>query len=678
MNNTSNPKPIRILYMEDDPGLAHLFQRKLKRAGYLVDIARNGAEGLAMYHSGDYDVLAIDQTMPVHNGLEVIHILGSQGSLPPTVMVTGTGNEQTAVEAMKLGANDYIVKDVDGGYLDLLPTVVERVLRQQRLVEEKQQAEQALHRRAAELEALVQVSAALRTAQTVKEILSIVLEQTTTGIIPNTSGAIFLVEPQTSDILSQVTYPPNRYPLSMRRHLGQDIIGHVAATGEVHISESLVDDPLVYGLPEEAHPLDAMGGSIVLPLRTQERNIGVMNIVLHEQRPFTVEEVQLLTAIADITANALHRALVVESLEAEITARTVEIRAEREKSETILRSVGDAIVMTNLEGEIQYVNAAFTALTGYTATEILGRRGTSLIKEQTPDSLWRSLQLALSQSKILQEEATIQRKDGRTYDAALTIAPMQDADGRLVGYVFSHRDISRLKDLDRARYQFITNVSHQLRTPMTTLQLSLYLMQKKKRPGQDDQHLQAMEKEVTRLIHLIEDILEITTLDSGQAITTQEPISLSAAIDDVLTHFQSWAEESGLMLSAMPIPSDLPVVKGDQARLIQALAELVENGIIFTPAGGQVSIEVEAVERERQLWVTISVQDTGPGLSPDEQEKVFERFFRGKLAESGHIAGAGLGLSIAHEILRAHGGQVTVESEVGKGSTFKIWLLADG
>jgi signal transduction histidine kinase len=144
---------IRILYMEDDPGLARLFQKKIRRAGYTVDIARDGREGLEMYSSGQYDVVVTDQSMPGHNGLEVIEIMSSQGALPPTIMITGTGNEQIAVEAMKLGASDYMVKDVEGGYLDLLPTVIERVLHQQRLIVEKQQAEQALREHAAKLEA---------------------------------------------------------------------------------------------------------------------------------------------------------------------------------------------------------------------------------------------------------------------------------------------------------------------------------------------------------------------------------------------------------------------------------------------------------------------------------------------------------------------------------------------
>ncbi len=140
----SKSEPIRILYMEDNPGLARLFRKRLERAGYVVEVAYDGEEGLTMYESGCYDVLAVDQVMPVHEGLEVIRILASRGPLPPIIMVTGTGSEEIAVEAMKLGASDYIVKDVDGGYLDLLPTVIEQALSKHRLAEERQQAEKAL------------------------------------------------------------------------------------------------------------------------------------------------------------------------------------------------------------------------------------------------------------------------------------------------------------------------------------------------------------------------------------------------------------------------------------------------------------------------------------------------------------------------------------------------------
>jgi two-component system sensor histidine kinase/response regulator len=144
---------VRVLYMEDDMGLARLLKKRLEREGYSVAIARDGGEGLSMFAAAPYDVVAVDQNMPVHDGLEVIRILAARGPLPPVIMVTGAGNEKIAVEALKMGARDYIVKDVDGGYLDLLPPVIDRVIYQHRLAEEKQQADEALRQYAAELKA---------------------------------------------------------------------------------------------------------------------------------------------------------------------------------------------------------------------------------------------------------------------------------------------------------------------------------------------------------------------------------------------------------------------------------------------------------------------------------------------------------------------------------------------
>ena len=146
-------KPARVLCMEDDPGLARLVQRRLTRAGYIVDVAHDGEEGLTMATGGSYDVVAVDQVMPIHEGLEVIRIMASLGPLPPVIMVTGSGNEQVAVEAMKLGASDYLVKDTEGRYLELLPSVIERALQQKRLVEAKQRAEEKLRQYAADLKA---------------------------------------------------------------------------------------------------------------------------------------------------------------------------------------------------------------------------------------------------------------------------------------------------------------------------------------------------------------------------------------------------------------------------------------------------------------------------------------------------------------------------------------------
>jgi DNA-binding response OmpR family regulator len=146
------PEPIRILIMDDDAGQARLVQRALARAGYVVDLASDGEAGLTQHAATPYDVLLIDHHMPSMGGLAVLETLGSWGAGPPTIMVTGQGDEAVAVEAMKRGASDYLVKDVEGRYLTLLPTVVVRALQQHRLAEGKRLAEAALQDTLATLE----------------------------------------------------------------------------------------------------------------------------------------------------------------------------------------------------------------------------------------------------------------------------------------------------------------------------------------------------------------------------------------------------------------------------------------------------------------------------------------------------------------------------------------------
>ena len=166
-SNSIDEKPIRILYIEDDEGLAYLVQNKLVLKGYFVDVARNGKEGLEMYRKSLYNVLAIDYEMPAYNGLEVVNILSSEGELPPTIMITGAGNENLAVEAMKSGVDYYLVKDIDGKYIEILPSVIGRVLKQQQLIDEKRAIEE-------ERESLiVELKEALEDAKQLKRILPI-------------------------------------------------------------------------------------------------------------------------------------------------------------------------------------------------------------------------------------------------------------------------------------------------------------------------------------------------------------------------------------------------------------------------------------------------------------------------------------------------------------------------
>jgi len=365
-----------------------------------------------------------------------------------------------------------------------------------------------------------------------------------------------------------------------------------------------------------------------------------------------------------------------EHLEDLVAMRTSEMQEQYAQLNAILRSVGDAIFMTDSEQRIRYVNPSLTTLTGYRAAELLQQELHTLDSLLDITPRLQPLTPSLLQGKPWQGEVRIQRRDGRYYDAALTIAPVLDDAQQVSGHVFTHRDISQAKDLDRARSQFIANVSHQFRTPLTALKANLHVLQSTQPAEHQQRQLQAMATSINWLTQLVQDTLEISALDSGKGVEIWAPVSLPDIITGVLEGHQNRALTAGVNVEAMPFPP-LPSVLGDSRRLAQAISELVENAIAFTPLGGQVTIRLQDETRDGDRWVSIAVQDNGPGIPAEELPRLFERFFRGRLNDAGHTAGAGLGLNIAQKIVEAHGGHISVESTYGQGSTFTLWLRPD-
>ncbi|MBN1922198.1 MAG: PAS domain S-box protein [Anaerolineae bacterium] len=387
----------------------------------------------------------------------------------------------------------------------------------------------------------------------------------------------------------------------------------------------------------------------------------------------------VLSIVRDIAERRQNEAALTryrEQLEELVALRTAEMQEQYAQLNAILRSVGDAIFMTDAEQRIRYVNPSLTTLTGYQAADLLEQdlHTLDVLMDITPRL--QPLAPPLLQGKPWQGEVRIQRKDGRFYDAALTAAPVLDDTGQITGHVFTHRDISQAKDLERARSQFIANVSHQFRTPLTALKTNLHILQSTNPAEHQQRQLNSMATSINWLTQLVQDTLEISALDSGRGVESWAPVSLPDIITGVLEGYQKRALNAGVNMEAVPFPT-LPPMRGDARRLAQAISELVENAIVFTPASGQVTIKLQTENKEGDTWIALSVKDTGPGIPAEEVPRLFERFFRGQLNEAGHTAGAGLGLSIAHKIIEAHGGHISVESTVGKGSTFTLWLRPD-
>jgi signal transduction histidine kinase len=289
----------------------------------------------------------------------------------------------------------------------------------------------------------------------------------------------------------------------------------------------------------------------------------------------------------------------------------------------------------------------------------------------------RLLQQALQQGQSWQGEVTLTGRNGRLYEADLAAAPVRGTAGDRIGFVFSHQDISHLKELEQARQQFMVNVSHQLRTPVTNIKLYTDLLRMEPMQGDKRAHyLKVLAAQTERLEHLVQDILEMTALDGGRGLLTWEPLRVEPLIETVGARYRAQAAEQALELTVRLPSTPLPPVQGDQNRLIQALSELLRNALTFTPAGGRIALAARLEQRQGREFVAIDVQDNGPGVPAAEREQIFERFYRGREAADGSVNGSGLGLSIVREIMHLHGGMVTVRSRAEAGSRFTLWLPA--
>ncbi|MFN8376956.1 MAG: HAMP domain-containing sensor histidine kinase, partial [Anaerolineae bacterium] len=226
-----------------------------------------------------------------------------------------------------------------------------------------------------------------------------------------------------------------------------------------------------------------------------------------------------------------------------------------------------------------------------------------------------------------------------------------------------------LKELDRLKSKFVADVSHELRTPISVLSLKLELLERK--PERFIEHLPEMQKHVDHLAILINDILDISRFELGKDKVEFELVQLNELAERVVNAYQERADSAGLRLSFRPAVG-LPEVYGEPNQLSQIITNLLSNAIKYTTSSGDVWVTTGHDKKRQAVFIT--VRDSGMGIGTEDLPHLFERFYRGKRAGSSTIPGTGLGLAIVKEIVDIHNGYVDVESEVGKGSIFKVWL----
>jgi two-component system phosphate regulon sensor histidine kinase PhoR len=264
--------------------------------------------------------------------------------------------------------------------------------------------------------------------------------------------------------------------------------------------------------------------------------------------------------------------------------------------------------------------------------------------------------------------------DGRkVFD--LRVVPFHSSgNGRIAGAVGVLFDITRLDRLEIVRQEFLANVSHELRTPLTSILASAETLEAGaiNNAENSQRFLSIIQKNATRMQHLIHDLLELGAIESGTVTVSPEPVQLKPLVDDVMSTLAMAASDRKVTLHNL-VGADVQVF-ADPHRLVQMLTNLVDNAVKFNRDAGSVSVEHVAADRADQ----VSVTDTGEGIPTQHVDRLFERFYRVDRARSRELGGTGLGLAIVKHLAKAHGGEVSVTSRIGQGTRFVIELPREG
>jgi two-component system phosphate regulon sensor histidine kinase PhoR len=335
------------------------------------------------------------------------------------------------------------------------------------------------------------------------------------------------------------------------------------------------------------------------------------------------------------------------------------LTTERDKMTAILSNMADGILVVDGEGEVTMINRAAERMFRLSVDKALRRTFIEVVHDYEIAGI---LQKCLKTGE--QQTGLVEIEPGRQ-SLGVVATPIVGTHGCVVLL----QDLTELRRLERVRRDFIANISHELRTPIASLKVLAETLQEGAidDPAVAKEFLDKINVETDRLTQMVNELSELSRIESGEASLKKEPIDIGEVATRVVERLKPQADRAGISL-AMDIPSGLPRALADKERVEQVLVNLLHNAIKFTHSGGRINCMAK-IEGDNIL---VSVVDTGVGIPADDLPRIFERFYKADKARAG--GGTGLGLAIAKHIVEAHGGQIWAESIEGKGSTFTFTL----
>jgi two-component system phosphate regulon sensor histidine kinase PhoR len=338
-----------------------------------------------------------------------------------------------------------------------------------------------------------------------------------------------------------------------------------------------------------------------------------------------------------------------------------DISTERTKLQTVLSNMADGVIMTDAQGRVVMANQAAERLFNFQEKDAIGMPLIEAVRDHEAHEILK-LCLSTSQTQSSQFESGVSKRFLRAI--AIPIAQ-----GGLSGPLLLFQDLTELRNLQTMRRELVGNISHELRTPIAGIKAMVETL----RGGAiDDKEaaidfLTRIDNEVDRLAQMVSELTELSRIETGRAELRMSPVNLNLLVQEVIAQLNTLAQRQPVAITA-DLVTDLPIIKADRDRIRQTLTNLAHNAIKFNHPGGRVTIATK-VDGES---VTVSVSDTGIGISKEDLPHVFERFY--KVDKARPTGGSGLGLAIAKHVVQAHGGRIWARSEEGTGSTFSFSL----
>lgn len=416
-----------------------------------------------------------------------------------------------------------------------------------------------------------------------------------------------------------------------------------------------------------------------VPLISNEEVIGVLMLFHDEANAFTNQQLALVEAAAVQVANAINNASLYQLIFDQAEQLGSMLRTEtiqKANLKAILESIADGVIVTNGRNEIEIANMPASNILDISRKQLIGKHISELlgVYGQFGDSWqqtiadWANNAGDLEQWTYLADQLTIEEKF-----VSVHLSPVL-SEGNFFGTVSIFRDITKEVEVDRLKGEFVSTVSHELRTPMTSIKgyADLMLMGAAgKLTEPQSRYLQVIKNNADRLHMLVNDLLDISRIETGKTTLELRPLDILQIIEHVERHLQGRIQHEGKQMSfTTDVEPALPLVNADEARVTQILTNLIDNAFNYTPEAGEIIISVRASRN----YVFVSVEDTGIGISEDNLNKIFDRFYRAEDAAVQKVSGTGLGLAIVKSLIEMHGGHLQVESTLKKGSTFTFNL----